>query len=386
MYTTYNNNHKINSFDEIKGIFTGIICKLGQNPNNLNNLNFDHNAFDINFNNNSINANIEHNNAIKASDSIKIWKDENFLYGEIAVADYFKKDEKRYNYLIDQYKKNKLYFSLGGKIIDSELKKNNHSLYCQNIKKYGRAKIKDTVYKFKLDHVAFTTTPVDEEAEVFHLQSENGVPMYSILIDDNYDKEQALIRWKTYSGSLESPNSIYGRGFLFSDNTSLEDFANYKYLFVDVIDGNVYISQQAIIDLFNEIYTSDIDKFIKIKILEKIELILIQINKTREEKQLPTISFNKMTTRQEINAIDGKMSAIKFLKNNKTLSNNMINSFIEKIFDLNKKENKIDDRGQSPALIVQSTQCNEQNPIQEASTKKEINLNKLAELLKQKNK
>jgi hypothetical protein len=210
--------------------------------------------------------------------------------------------------------------------------------------------------------------------------------MYSILIDDNYDKEQALIRWKTYSGSLESPNSIYGRGFLFSDNTSLEDFANYKYLFVDVIDGNVYISQQAIIDLFNEIYTSDIDKFIKIKILEKIELILIQINKTREEKQLPTISFNKMTTRQEINAIDGKMSAIKFLKNNKTLSNNMINSFIEKIFDLNKKENKIDDRGQSPALIVQSTQCNEQNPIQEASTKKEINLNKLAELLKQKNK
>ncbi len=384
MNTTYNNNYKIDNFDEIKGIFTGVICKLGENDKNQNNLHFDKNAFDSNFNNNFINSNIEHNNAIKTSDSVKIWKDDNFLYGEIKLADYFKQDEKRYNYLINQYKKNKLYFSLGGKIIDSELKKNNHFDYCQNLKRYGRAKRKDIVYKFKLDHIAFTTTPVDQEAEVFHLQSMDGVASYNILIDDNYNKEQALINWQTHSGSLEKPSPIYNRGFLFTDNTDLQDFSSYKYLFVDVVDEKVYISQQAIIDLFNEIYTSNIDKFVKIKLLEKIDLILIEINKIREEKQLSTISFNKMSTKQEINLISGKMSAIKFLKNNKNLSNNMINNFVEKLFDLNKNNNNIENRGQSPALIVQSAQCEEQPPIPQA--RKEINLIELANLLKQKNK
>lgn len=382
MQTIYKNNQKIN-FDEIEGIFTGVICKLGRNPKNLNNLDFAKDAFDDNFNNNFINSNIEHNNAIKTSDSVKIWRDDNFLYGSAKVADYFKKDEKRYNYLIDQCKKGKLYFSLGGKIIDSELKRNRHFDYCQNYKKFGRMKMKDTVYKFKLDHIAFTVNPVDEEAQVFCLQSNNEVNKYNILLDDNYNKEEALARWKIYTNSLENPNIGYSNGFLYYDITSLEDFAGYNYLFVDVVNNEVYISQQAIIDLFNEIYTSNIDKFIKIKLLEKINLILIEINKAREDKQLPTISFNKMTIRQEINSISGKISAIKFLKNNKNLSNNMINNFIEKVFDLNKNTTIIQSRGQCSALNDISAQCQEQSITQEAS--KEINLTEIANLLKQKN-
>jgi hypothetical protein len=152
MYKTYKNNYKIDSFDEVKGIFTGKVCRLGENPNNLRNLNFDKASFDECFNNKFITANIEHNNCIKVADSVKIWRDDNYLYSEISVADYFKKDEIRYSYLIDKYNKGQLYFSLGGKMLDSELKRNNHEQYYQNVKRFGRAKLKDTVYKFKLDH------------------------------------------------------------------------------------------------------------------------------------------------------------------------------------------------------------------------------------------
>jgi len=385
MYNTYKNYCKIDNFDEVKGIFTGKVCRLGENPNNLRNLNFHKTSFDNCINNKFITANIEHNNCIKVADSVKIWRDDNYLYSEITVADYFKKDEKRYSYLIDKYNKGQLYFSLGGKMLDSELKRNNQEQYYQNIKRFGRAKLKDTVYKFKLDHIAFTTTPVDTEAEVFQLQSDNGITKYNILIDDNFNKEEALLNWKRYTGSLEAPSPIYSQGFLYSDITNKEDFNSYDYLFVNIVDLKPYISEKAIIDLFDEIYNNQsIDKFIKIKLLEKIDLILLEINKLREQKNLPTISFNKMTTRQEINAISGKVSAAKFLKKNKTLSNNMIDSFIEKLFDLNKKANTMEERGQSPALIAQSAQCEEQQPIEEASN--EISLITLAEILKQKSK
>ena len=189
--------------------------------------------------------------------------------------------------------------------------------------------------------------------------------------------------WKKYSGSLENPSPIYSQGFLYTDITNLEDFNSYKYLFVNVIDLQPYISEKAIIYLFDEIYNNqNIDKFIKIKLLEKIDIILLEINKLREKQNLPTISFNKMTTRQEINSISGKVSAAKFLKKNKTLSNNMIDSFIEKVFDLNKKSNTMEERGQSPALIAQSAQCEEQQPIKNVSS--DICFTLLAEILQQK--
>jgi len=336
----------VNSFDEIKGIFTGYASAF----NKIDKVNdtVAYGAFDYSINQwkegKAISVNFEHDKKIElAPNLIEFFADQ---YGAL-VRFQFSEEAKNnypdiYRWAVSKAKNNTLFMSIGYTFIRSALGDKRYTLK----KKFAEP---DTIYNLSLNHVAITGDPVDPSARMLEVKGFK-MPKFPIHLSETWDEQEAMKNWREFSKSKDSPSDSYKNGFLYFEDGKEDLFAAYHFNLVDIIDGEPMINSAAVVTAHRYIKGARngvkiLNAEQKITALDIISKLYTKINRLRKEeglKPLPEvevkadINFNEL-----IETIDGEVSAKRFLKSNQgSLSNTNIENFINKVISVTKNEVK----------------------------------------------
>lgn len=101
--------------------------------------------------------------------------------------------------------------------------------------------------KLKLWEISLVTTPMNPMAHITGLKSNSQFQDLPLAQrDQEWDAEAALARVKSFLESADEPGDNYHKAFLWSDDKNQEDFAGYKLLIADVIEGKLTAVPRAI--------------------------------------------------------------------------------------------------------------------------------------------
>ena len=322
----------------------------------------------------SIYTNWDHLDEIKLSKNIdKLYKQDDGLYAEFKIDDEVKKSNPDlFSKLVNLYNDKKLYASMGASNLDSNLKPNRFE--SKKTLQY------DLLKKLKLNHIALTDSPVDTTAEVLIFKSFLKIPKYPIHLSETWDDVEANKKWREYTDSTEAPSELYKNAFLYVEDDKKDLFGGYHFQIVDIVDGEPMINSKAIISIRG--YLAGARFGIKIlneaeknKLANTLAILYRKINVVRKQEGLDPLNYDEIIVKSQtinqriLNEIDGKISAINFLKEHiDDFSNTNINNFVEKIFSImdNKKI---------------ETQCPESTVNKSSNDKKESLISQMATII-----
>lgn len=203
----------LKSYDEVKGIFTGYAASF--NKVDAVNDTISPEAFDISIAEfeggfKKIFVNYDHYNSIILSDNlISMKKDDYGLLVEIKISEEARQDySELFGKFVEDVKSGNLFMSIGGYVKDSKL----GSLRWD---KKMIANANDTIYKFDLEHVAFTNNPIDSNAKMLEVKSKvlkEETPNLNELINSITGEVSAIQFLTTYKSQMSNTNA---RNFIY---------------------------------------------------------------------------------------------------------------------------------------------------------------------------
>ena len=291
----------------------------------------------------------------------KLYKKEDGLYADFKIDEDWKNNNPQFfNKLIDLHNNNKLFASMSANNQDSILK--NNRFEAKKLLEY------DLLRKLKLNHIALTEDPVDRTAEVLVFKSFLKIPKYPIHLSETWDDSQANKNWREYTDSIDKPSSLYKNGFLYVESGKEDLFGSYHFQIVDIVDGDPMINSKAVIAI--RAYLAGARFGIKIlndneknKLATTLAILYKKINFVRKQEGLEPLNYDDIIIKSQtinqriLTEIDGKLSAINFLKDNfDVFSKTNINNFVERLENIfSNKNNKISEAQSQESIVNKSS-------------------------------
>lgn len=349
------------SFDEVKGIFTGYASVFNE-VDRINDMILD-GAYDEEIKSwesgKKIPVNFEHEKSIRLADNLnKMVSDPKGLLVEWTFSQEAKSQYPDiWHWALSKAKSGNLFMSIGFIAEQSELGMNRKSL--------KRQLVLDKISQISLDHIAATANPVDTKAKILEVKGFR-TPKYPVDLSDSWDAQAANKRWREYTKSTEIPSAQYKNGFLYIEDGREDLFGSYHFQVVDIIDGEPMINQQAVITA--NAYLRGAGRGVKIlneqekkQALTIISTLYMKINRLRKQEgvdELPEVEIKseEANLNYSLRKIDGKVTAKKFLKENKSImSNNNVENFVNHLFSLNQKSLKVNEAVNEPQCKAQAS-------------------------------
>lgn len=347
-------------YDEIKGIFTGYasvfneVDRVGDTvlPN----------AYDKEIKaweeGKSIPINFEHDKSIILAGNVnKMTKEGKGLLVEWTFSQEAKSlHPDIWQWAVSKGKAGKLFMSIGFESKSSLLGNKRIQLKKQMIS--------DTLMEVELDHIAATDNPVDTKAKILEVKGLR-TPKYPVDLSENWDSQSAEKNWREYTKSTEKPSTQYKNGFLYVEDGKEELFGSYHFLVVDIIDGEPMVNQRAVIAANGYLHGARngvkiLDEQQTTQILGIISILYERINRVRKENGVDLLPAVEMKSIENLNStikeLNGKISAKRFLKENKSiLSNTNIENFVDQIFKIKEFETEQKSLPKEVPVIVDKT-------------------------------
>lgn len=323
---------------------------------------FDEQLEEINKSNNiNIDIDWDHTETKLCKKIDKLYKKEDGLYADFKIDEDWKNNNPQFfNKLIDLHNNNKLFASMSANNQDSILK--NNRFEAKKLLEY------DLLRKLKLNHIALTEDPVDRTAEVLVFKSFLKIPKYPIHLSETWDDSQANKNWREYTDSIDKPSSLYKNGFLYVESGKEDLFGSYHFQIVDIVDGDPMINSKAVISI--RAYLAGARFGIKIlndneknKLATTLAILYKKINFVRKQEGLEPLNYDDIIIKSQtinqriLTEIDGKLSAINFLKDNfDVFSKTNINNFVERLENIfSNKNNKISEAQSQESIVNKSS-------------------------------